>query len=188
MSFAAGPLFLGFALSLATLGAAGVPAQAFAQAGIRLEKGTGFLEAIELPIELHTLHCPLEPDTQELRVLEGRARFHTTLTQPAPGLRAEIYNITPDIRMLTPYTIRSYEKGAESEGFDIGVGLGIKATHENRTFTFLATPDSPTRNIFLYRIMKGDLIVEREFFEIDVSMKVVKQTSRQGGPLDCNAP
>ena len=31
---------------------------------------------------------------------------------------------------------------------------------------------------------KGAPIVEREFFEIDVSMKVVKQTSRHGSLLD----
>jgi hypothetical protein len=90
----------------------------------------------------------------------AQAKFISSKTQPAPGLRVVIRNSGDLIEGQAPFTDRKYDQGKFSER----LVMGLDDRHRQ---SFLAMQSGTNR--LRYEIKRGDAIVESGNFEVMIS-------------------
>jgi hypothetical protein len=93
-------------------------------------------------------------------VKPAKARFISSTTLPAPGLRVIIRNITKGIdQNPSPYTNRKYDKSPSSQEFQLRFGT-------NHSGRYLAVREG--KNNFSYEIKRNDTVVETGTFTASI--------------------
>jgi hypothetical protein len=96
------------------------------------------------------------------------AEFVSNITQPAPGLRVIVRNLTPGMEG-EPHSDREYHNGAKSEPLQVRFGK----QHDRK---YLAVAEG--KNTFAYDIKHGDAVVESGSFTAEITRRTNTTTQK----------